>query len=105
MWGRISLLDYFSNTGEIQVDTAEFREGLEKHFGIKDCSKVICETRSRLNEKLILSIVSFDNWLQEQHGDYLENEGLSMQDFIEKTYGKPAVQWVLKTFEDKKVLF
>jgi len=49
-------------------------------------------------------IIKFDEYLKNKYGDYEDGE-TSMEDFVEKTFGKDAVALIRKLIDDSMSFF
>lgn len=69
-------------------------KGLKDNFEIRNPNTYFDKTMSLLSGKVTLDIMALDDWLHKQHGDYEDDLGLSMSDFIIKQYGSKANTFV-----------
>ena len=68
----------------------EFVKGMKTHFEITHGVQNFIGLPESNPKKVIMNIVKFDDWLHEKHGNYEEEQGLSMGEIISKEYGIEA---------------
>jgi hypothetical protein len=71
------------------IDT--FKQGLRKHFRISDAPQYINKLNEKVLGKITLDTTSFDIFLSEKCG---MDEGESTIDFVRKTFGDAAAEFV-----------
>ena len=72
----------------------EFAMLMKSYFGIKAANKFIEPVISHLSGRIVLNIIALDAFLHEKHGEYEEEQGISMSELITKEYGVRANNFV-----------
>ena len=72
----------------------EFAMLMKNYFGIKAANKFIDTTMTQIFDRIVLDIIAFDDFLHEKHGEYEEEQGISMSELITKEYGAAANSFI-----------
>lgn len=82
------------NIMAIADDIEEVGTGFNKHFGMqsRQFKTFMDEMMTIITKNFSLDIIKFDDWLHQQR--YIEKKHGSMRDYILKTYGKEAIDFI-----------
>ena len=83
-----------SNTRNEIRSMPEFGMLMKNYFGIKAANKFIDPSLTLISGKIVLDIFAFDDFLHEKHGEYEEEQGISMSELITKEYGERAKNFI-----------
>lgn len=74
-----------------------FCKKMREHFGITHgVQSYVDFAVFAVTKNVTVNITTLDDWLHKKHGNY-EEKGLSMAEFIKKTYGLAAYHFVKGT--------
>jgi len=74
--------------------THYFHAGMKKHFGIRNAGAFMSRMHVIIFKQAKIDLLEFDDWLHKQHGNYEDEQMLSMCMLICKEYGGEAVGFI-----------
>ena len=72
----------------------EFAMLMKSFFGIKAANRFIDPTMTQILGKITLDLFALDDYLHTKHGEYEEEQGISMSELITKEYGASANSFI-----------